>query len=714
MSIHIFYPIRVGILLYFTLSHFLLAATPREYFVFTPQAYNTFAQPVTGQYYDFEHWATSKKLNFRPSSGDFCPGSNGLLWVYYRSPDQLRVWFRVSSTEEQSQAITVLNAILEQPALRPYRKYAMVLPVTFVDGQCLKPGSMQDGVFVTGLAQTEAQKAMEKAFDNSTANMNELQRAAQKLKEQIDKLSPGDIDKIRKNHGLNKIPSPGTDFTNFDFPGDGDEQIEGGKDTDGDGEAQKGSGSSGKNGIGGVLPDVGFARWFQTLAKLLATYYGIKGLCEQWLMIAYAIAPELFEQVGSFLAKIQHLTTPRTLEDFLDAAADIYNNLEKYLQYFIKAYELLSSGDFQSLMDDLKNMKASTILEQAGKVGALPKEMTNAINVMKGEFDFNFNDLAGLTQQQMQQKLRQKAMEKMRSIAERRAKDLIVSNVDKIASRLPVKVDVSGWYDCARKKDCTEQAKQEAKSIMRQKMPKELQPYVEQIANGDYKGAARQAAYDQIKRRSGIDPSLIGPVFDRLKNNDLAGAIRAIGKDQLHRFGSYQEVAAQIMDGHTPTGKQSIETAARAMGYYLRQIGHPDAANAVERYGPMAVEEAMTGKMRESVRASLTGLSPDVINAFIYKNGEKGVEKLKDMAAIQMGFTDPDARKALLEGRLDEAVRLQAKTGTWGEVSLKKSAREFKQVVANRASLTKYLVETAKISPQYAEEVARKIRTFKK
>lgn len=768
--------VAIGCLLVFLPKS--LFATAREYFVYQPQAYNIFVQPVDGRYNSFEDWAMKKNIKYESYNKEFCPDKNNLLWVYYRSPDNLRVWFRVVDTNEQKKAIDVLNTLLERPSIKPYRKYAIINPVTFVEGNCLLPGKMEDVVLVVNLAKKQSDGALTK-LENPAAKLAAMQDMAQKLKTQIDKLLPGEIDKIRKAHGLDKIPSPGEDFTNFDFSGDpnlqapegeeeqrkeGDEEgsvVPGTGDgktenngtigtkpdkpgrkadsdskadehgTDnakpgkpgskvdangnvGNGKATKGGGGKGV-GIGGGLPDVGFARWFQTLAKVLADYFGIRGLCEQWLMIAYAIAPELFEQVGSFLAKLQHLTAPKSLEDFLDAAADIYNKLEQYLHYFVQAYRLLSSGDFQSLMKDIESMKASDVLNKVQKANVLPANVNKMLGATTG-FNFDMKDLKGLTDQQIKTRLSGIAKQKMRSLAEQKVKSLITKNAQKIANKLPVRIDVNGLYDCARKGDCKKHMEDEAKSIMNQTLPVQLRPYIEDVVKGDYSKAGRRMAYDQIKKHSGIDPSIIGPVFDFLKNNDVYGAIKAVGKSQLYRFGAYQDIAARIMDGQMPTDKQSLDLAAKAMAVFLENAGHPDAAKAVARYGARAVEGVLKGNIRREIKNALTNnsLSADVINAFLYKNGEKAVEKLKDYTAIQFGFSDYSARKALLAGHLEEAVRLQSQTGRWGENTLKKNAQDFKQVVSNRATLTQYLVKMVNIDPRYADEVALRIRTFRK
>lgn len=701
------------ILLMLSIAPQFLFATAKEYFVFQPQAYKTFTEPTRDKYKNFEDWAAKKGIKWETYAKEFCPDKNNLLWVYYRSPDSLRVWFRVNDPDEQYMALQSLNTLLNNPSIRPYSKYVAIRPVTFVEGECLKPGRMQDFILVAKPAEKVTDGVIRKLKDPTEEQLRELQGMAADLKGQLEKVAPGKAAELRNKFGLNNIPSPGEDFTNFDLKGDEEtkepEEIKSQKNGKNDqGQAKKHNDKGEGNGIGGVLPDVGFARWFQTVAKLLATYYGIKNLAEQWLLVAYAIAPELFEQVGSFLAKLQHMTTPKTLEDFLDAAADIYNNLEKYLNYFIKAYQLLTSGDFSDLMKDLSKMPVGDILKNAGKLGVLPDKVNKSLNAMSGHFDFNISDLSHLTEQQMKQQLLQKVKQRMLTAAENFAKDKVIDQTKKLTSKLPIGIDVKGWYNCARQGNCKDQAKREAESILSQKLPAELKPALNPISNGDYKGAAKQLAIDQINKRTGIAPSMLDQMFNRVRQNDVAGAIRTIGKSQLYRFGDYKDIAERIMNGEV----QDKEAAAKALGAYLRNIGQNAAADAIEVYGPEAVEKIMSGHLQNTVKSALSGLNlpPAVVNAFVHRNGEKAVEKLKEEVAIGMGFTDPAAKKALIEGRLDEAVRLQSLSGGWGEITLKEKAKHYKRVVSNRAYLTKALLYATKLDPRYAEEIALKIR----
>jgi hypothetical protein len=470
----------------------------------------------------------------------------------------------------------------------------------------------------------------------------------------------------------------------------GDQASSSGGSQDGDAkDAKPGDNGGGKPGPFQIK--VPLSKWFVTLMDIVATYFGIKEISLKVLTVAYLIAPEAFDFVGSYMAKLQHLMTPNSIEDFLNTLSDVYDYAMQFLQYGKIAYDLLTNPDLHQLVEkiDWKKFDLEKALDMGGKLGAIEKEHLQKIKkyfpveLMKGDILTNSDKL--------QSSLKNYAGQKIKEQATR------IPGVGKYA-------DLDKLWDCAASQDkekCLDALKTSVKKGVFSYVPPEFRRFsdaFEDAWKGDFKSAAEKATAAEFAHRTGISVTEAQVLFSHAKTGDWKEFIKAAANTQIKqrlKSPACRQSVQAVLDGKKTFIKEELWQISRCV---LEESGNQAIADQIQLYGGAAFYAAThPDQLAATFKNTLNRLN--ISEAALKKLLENNTDELLGLLAKGMGLTSPEAQKAFIKGDIDQAISAQTEWGMKYGLPRRDMSyynqlgKQVKQGASNRVELLKTLVE---------------------
>ena len=688
-----------------------------DYFIMDKFAYKDYVS--VGNYSSVKDWVAAKKYNCQ-GFNKFCPENTQLYWVrYFHIPTGLGVWFWVVDADEQGRATQFLensfnNYFSSTPQLAVRRSEIVITDITFKTGQCLNEADLS---VLISLQKSENEKtgslknqlgSIESKLGRLIGKIDNLDRQtnkeaaaqaiineAERLAEAIDDLKNGSLsDAERKIIGdaraKSGLPAKGKGIDTESADGSSVD----GKDINTN--PADGSSVNGKEGNGGKkngLPfNSRFSKWFQAIIDIIiyvVEYYfqiPLRAYLEQAFYIFNTFFPELLESLDSFFGKLQDMVFPDNFERAMDSAADIYFKADEYLQYLHRAISVIQSGNLQSIakgqfdFSKLSNLPLNDFLDAYKKITgkSLGKYGDMAANLLG---KMNFNDLKSLD------------AKKIKNLVKQKGKDILIKEAEKKAKQYTkIDIDISGFLKCTdNRKNCKDWGKNQGAAVIRGVLPDKYKGYEKLVINGEYKEVAKKVIYTEIQNRTNINPYELEQSLSHLRDKNYRAAVKVLAKNHLHYFGPYKDLAEQVLND----GKINEATAQKAIVGLFRQQGLEEAAQYIDKYGLEAYEYWKSGKIKEDIREVLDKkIDPSVINDFVNRNAEAGMDKLIDkLAEDGLGFTSPEAREAFRNGNFDKAFELQMEAGGWQKIDYQEKAETYVKYVKNRLQMVKGLVD---------------------
>lgn len=519
-----------------------------------------------------------------------------------------------------------------------------------VPGQVDVPGSADDFLKLSGsgLGELDAMKWGNDPFGNETNEMRtgQLDADLQKLAGALmaDAQVQGAIQSLRKKFGLptdgreRGRPTSGDGQNGGNDVGSGDQSGKGegsGTGTDGgdtDGGEDGGENGGGTGGSGGWFPSP-FSPWFNTVFEILCQ--SMPKACDiskKALLLGYIVAPEVFDHIASYLAKVQHTLTPRTMDDALNTASDIYRDAAKYLKYVNMAMDLMKDPGFKQLLDrvSLDEVNMDRILKGAQMTHVLSEEQVRAIreNFPVDLFDPKVlkdpNALKGGAQRYAVGQLKRGA-KKIPGIGG-------VLDVDAIARCIPPRAD------------CAEEVLRGTAKNATRYLPAKYQGAARALIDGSVEEAGKQLMLDQLGDRPGCRRIL--------------------------------EEAFRSGEAFTPDqwadDAECLKEATRGLPGAHRIASYADLMKAVGQYGPQAIREVKS-------LYSAQGM-PDVVVNELLRGGTK---LFTDWVIDELGFSSPEAIRLMKLGELDQALAKELETRSNSRMDAN-HGREWRAMVQNR------------------------------
>lgn len=406
-----------------------------------------------------------------------------------------------------------------------------------------------------------------------------------------------------------------------------------------------------------------FSQWFSTAVDLIVKYFGlsaVKEAVEKALLLAYIIAPDLFESVGSFLAKLQTSLLSEDLNTFLDKMAEIANLISFALDCWKELDNLMEEPSFKEL---LKRVDMDKVLKELEKVPPL----TENIEKLKEKFPFitEFNGEALLD---------------AKKFAKLNAK-VASSYADKGMKKLKIPITFTGLTECIDTKDpkkCVKSwAKTQGTQLATQKIPalKGQTEAINSLMNGDYKGAAKSGLVTQAAKSLGIDTQYGTNFIEALEKGDMAKALLEMSKAAAGRLGAGScadliESGSELFKSDTTLQKNPsfIKMSKELVDCGLRASKDSNLirmADNVKKYGNILPLENLESKAwRDSMYNVLKNIphaSPEQINEWLNDKAEIYMKKVGIHLLQQQGFDAPNAAEAIMDGDWEKALNIQYK-----------------------------------------------------
>jgi len=699
----------------------------QEIFIFHTNAYREYAKviesPSIWQWIDDMGYTNDTKT----FTDNFCPEPDNLHWVrYFHVASGLVIWFRVLPSEQAEAMLLFEKEFLNHPKITPYRNEIVITPVTIQRGVCLRTAEIAQIIkgYVAlqdqkNSASRELQSQLRKLKDviehwrkeienpkTGEARINKIIEDIEKAARQIEKAKKGlggglseTFDKIRHEAGL---PDGNGRILSDGHAGPGQMGKEDGN-------------SGGKNkGLGDLPIPSSIPRWVQLAHKIalkvIGYIYGVPWLKDavyKALMLSYMIAPDIVEAVDSFYARIHDLMYPDDFEDLMNSATDVYLKARKYIEFLDALYNIYQSNGFQELLngnfdfETLGNLPLTTVLDlldkSLDKAGmGIPDDVKKVLDaVFQG---INFKDIKNIDVKKMQDWALKQAEKKGIEMAEKKLSEV---------TNMPI--DARGFMDCIKTHKCEEWAKKQGKSVVERAVPEKYKPYVNDIIDGDYKRAAQNFVYDEVRNHLGIDPRQLEQAWGLIRSNEYKAAVRLLAADYKHKFGACQGLVDQVLqDENCPEA-----TAKEAITCLLRTAGKSEAAEAIDQYGLDTYEYMVKGRLQKDLKDGLEkikNLDPKIIEKILSRSAEAGMIQLShQMLEDYLGFTNNAAREAFLRGDIKEAIRLQMEAGGWQEIDYREVASSYADYLERRAFFLEALLRNLKIpvSKEEFESIAR-------
>ncbi len=507
----------------------------------------------------------------------------------------------------------------------------------------------------------------------------------------------GNTGNTGQDNQANQPGKPDASSGNTDNTGQDNQANQPGNQTDSQGGTQDGDATNGDNGDnGGGKPGpfkikVPLSKWFVTLMDIIATYFGIKEISLKVLTVAYLIAPEVFDFVGSYMAKLQHLMTPNNLEDFLNTLSDVYDYAMQFLQYAKMAYDLLTNPDLHQLIEkiDWKKFDLEKALDMGGKVGVIQQQHLQKIKkyfpveLIKGDLLTNSDKL--------QTALNKYAGDKIKEQAKR------IPGVGKYA-------DLDKLWDCAASQDkekCMDALKSSVKKSVSNHVPPELKRFsgaFEDAWKGDFKGAAEKATAAELAHRTGISIAEAQALYRHAKASDWEDFIKAAANTQIKK--RLKSVACQqsvkaVLDDRRIFTKEELWQISRCV---LEESGNQALADQIQLYGGAAYYAATNpDQLAAEFKKTLNRLN--ISEASLQTILDNNADGLLRLMAKAIGLTSPESQKAFIEGDIDRAISAQTEWGIKYGLPQRdmnyynQLGKQVKQGASNRVELLKTLVD---------------------
>ncbi|MEK7255584.1 MAG: hypothetical protein AAB316_12620, partial [Bacteroidota bacterium] len=463
----------------------------------------------------------------------------------------------------------------------------------------------------------------------------------------------------------------------------------GGQNADGEDDAKSSDNDGGKPGPFKIK--IPLSKWFVTLMDIVATYFGIKEISLKILTVAYLIAPEVFDYVGSYLAKLQHLMTPNSLEDFLNTLSDVYDYAMQFLQYAKMAYDLLTNPDLQRLVDkiDWKEFDLEKVLLEGEKVGIIKKHHLQKIkqyfpvDLIKGDILSNSDKLQGAL------------------------KDYAGNQIKKQAKRIPgvgKYADLDKLWDCAASQDrekCMDVVKTSVKNGVFNNLPGEYRRYsdaFEDAWKGDYKAAAEKATAAELAHRTKISAAEAQALYRQAKAGDWKAFINTAAGTQIRKKIKNpvcQQQVRDVLDGKKTFTKEELWHISQCV---LSETGNEDLADKIKLYGGAAYYVAtQPEQLAAQLKNTLNKLK--ISEETLQKVLENNADGILRLMAKAIGLTSPEAQAAFVKGDLDRAIEAQTEWGVKNGLPRRDMnyynnlGKQVKQGASNRVELLKVLLD---------------------
>lgn len=365
---------------------------------------------------------------------------------------------------------------------------------------------------------------------------------------------------------------------------------------------------------------VSFSDWFGHLLEIVTEYFGIDGITKQMLSVAYFIAPQLFDEVGSFFAKIQHSLTPKSLDDFLNSVSDIVEHLHKFYRCATAIKNMFADPEFQALFKgdmSLNNLPVDKIIQGIEKGSTLG----NQVGLISGE---NLKTIQAITGYGKLLSEGDIAIN-LSNFAYKNAKHFLLKT--KIGSKLPF-AEMEKCYSNPNKSECLKILTHGA--IMN--LPNQYSKYGSALDNlvikGDFKAAAKEAAMQEINRIPIEYRDDVKKIIDGTATFSKADLLR-ISKNVLKSTGN-KELADLILAG-------------RGMNFVSDYVDNN--ANNIKK--EVANILSSMNLSEESIAEFLTQEKPELLK----------------IMAKGFGFSDTEAQSLFVSGDINGAIKKQIEKG---------------------------------------------------
>ncbi|MBV6504650.1 MAG: hypothetical protein ILNGONEN_00200 [Syntrophorhabdaceae bacterium] len=585
---------------------------------------------------NIEDWAKAnegERIQFN-ESGLWCP--DGIYYVVY-TYRSTSYWFGPGpSYQWQIQALNNLRAIKQRlaaiPDLTDEAKDVFVFPVTIFNNNCLRPGYGMGNVVDEQMTadlfrKTEFLQAIERRlgkindikFDFSLSDNGERppetdEQRNEELDYQIDQLYGhtnimGQLYEELLNNGfinpqVNKLFNDLKKEYGDKAKGKNSARDQAGKQASGANTGKK----DGKGGKGAKVPfkiKTPFSEWFVTLLRAIAKYLGIEELAKQVLLVAYMVAPELFDYIGSYLATLQQALTPKSFDEFLNNTSRVFQYALDFMEYMQTAYQLLTDPrllelsqqlDMRKILEQTQQIEVRKILQvlDRSKIVDIPDWM-NSLPLQGVNF-------ANLSKLQLHQ-----AAEKIKNFAVTEAINRFEQQLRKSGIPIIQNLDLRGLEQAAKDGKLDKFVQNHVGSSVINMIPAEYREAAIRAINGDVYGAAIEQASREFNKHTGVPLNDAKELLGRLGKNDLKGATEIAFRTQTHRLGEYKRVGDLLVAGQ-------FEQAYKEAGFV-----------------------AMRGKVPENVRQGFMNNGPaGALSA--YTKGMLSVEDIKSILAGEASY----------------------------------------------------------------------------
>ena len=374
----------------------------------------------------------------------------------------------------------------------------------------------------------------------------------------------------------------------------------------------------------------------------------------------------------------------------LDIVADIYLKLDDYLKYLKQAYALVTSGDLQSLVDkiDWNKVKLDKVLEVADKTGVLPSEVKKTLEQVNKYLPIKDLDFGAI---------KDFDTDKLKGHLVKGMKEFTVDRVNQQVGD-KIGIDFRGLLmECAegKKENCEVWVKQQMKGVVAKNMPKSASIAFNELMEGDLEAAATKTIQHNLQKLSGFQSFNVETLYQNLKDQNFEEAIKTIGKSQLYRFGNYETIAQKVIEGDTLT-KEDMKAALKVA---LTDMGAKEIADYLDA-GLDAYEIVTKNNLVAALKNGLqiVHFSPEAIEQFLKEGAKAAPAALFASLSNELGFSNPDAKAALMQGDIDKAIELQMQSGDIRPIDYAAVADKLKQYTTNRTILIRALHQLAKDS----------------
>ena len=618
------------VLLIITLSFFTVAGMeqpPSGEYRFPREALTDFLRPLTGQI-SFAKWIQEKDGS--PIPNPWCYEAGKDKYVVYR---YLRYWFGPGDSTWQRQAASNLLRLIADPRFAEMRPDIRVYPVTFIPNSCLKPSLItKDGNVVIELPISKLKQHADllqqievdlKKFetlkfdpakfqqDDDPHNNTAQDQAAREGRLQQTRIT--DIEQLYQSllNGGFGDPRVEKDFRNLREkynPGD-----KGGKSNKG-----KENGGDGSGGIKGPFKiGKSFSSWFVTLLEFVAEYLGIKEITEKVLLLAYMIAPDLFEQIGGFLVQLQQALTSDSLDTVLNSLTDIFRRALDIIDYINMAHELLTDP---ALWELAKQINLDQVIKVTAKTGMIDSDVLDKFRQFVPFTEINLKNLKSFNPEQFKNFIKDVATERFEKELSNQLRRL----------KIPGVVNLEGLVASLKNRTFEEWTKNKGLAFVESAIPakyKKYQSAVTEILNGNHQQAVRQLVVDELASQIHIDAASLGKIYDGLSAGNLPQAMRDLAKTQTPRLGEYAATVNLLLDNKP----REFAQGAAKIALLKSKIPAPVAEGFVQS-GP-------AGALSAFAKMHKVNLSPQEIAALV--DGTAGQELIDTAKAFLKKAQNP-------------------------------------------------------------------------